>query len=157
VSPEDIAYKHGAPDGRERPVDPSLAALVQAQRQLAIAIEHARRSAERANAAEQRAMWAEQFVPRYRAPTFEHARWLHAQRVSLLKGVLLASLIGLAIGGYLSLLLPVRERVMSQAEQIRELSQAQEQLREENTALKQRLGGVNRGAAAEHPPNNGEQ
>jgi enoyl-CoA hydratase/carnithine racemase len=72
-------------------------------------------------------------------PELEHSTWAEAERVTLLKNMFIACLVGLAVGGYFSLLLHVRDRVISLEATIRELNVVQGQLREENAALRQRL------------------
>lgn len=117
--------------------------LTQARQQLARAVETARKSEQRAREAELLAAWAERYVPQMQAakPASGRHQVPSAQppRASWLKRALQVSLVGLVVGGYVSLLGPVRERVVSQNATIQRLTELQEQMRSEQRELRERI------------------
>jgi hypothetical protein len=118
---------------------PASDALTQLRRQLATAMDNARKHEQRAMEAELRASWAERFVPQQQDPELEQRALRRHNRMRWLKRVLEISCVGLALGGYISLLIPVRERVIAQDAMIHELTALQQQLRDEKHVLLERI------------------
>jgi hypothetical protein len=125
--------------------------LTQVRRQLAAALESARKHEQRAKEAELRACWAERYVPQQQDPEQEQRTHQRHKRMRWIKRVLEVSCVGLALGGYISLLVPVRERVIAQDAMIHQLTTLQQQLRDEKRALLQRIEEM-QGSEATTPP-----
>jgi type II secretory pathway component PulM len=81
-----------------------------------------------------RALWAERQA-RPRNAEDQRRQQRQDRRNSILYGVLWLGLVSLVIGGYVSLLGPVRQRLASQAAQIQELIRERDQLRHANQQL----------------------
>lgn len=137
-TPPDARAPHAAYGGRTAA---SFAdqELTQARRQLAAALEQARKHEQRAMEAELRASWAERYVPQMQEPEHESRTLPRHKRLCWLKRMLGIGCVGLAIGGYISLLVPVRERVIAQDAMIHQLTALQQQLRDEKRMLQQRI------------------
>lgn len=134
-------------DGYARPNED----LTHMRRQLAAAIESARRHEQRAKEAELRASWAERYAPHMQDPELEQRAEQRRKRMRWVKRVLEISCVGLALGGYISLLVPVRERVIAQDALIHQLTALQQQMRDEKRALLQRIEQMQAGEATSPP------
>ena len=125
--------------------------LSQMRRQLTAALESARRHEQRAKEAELRASWAERYAP-LQDPELEQRAEQRRKRLRWIKRVLEISCVGLALGGYISLLVPVRERVIAQDAMIHQLTALQQQMRDEKRALLQRIEEMQSGSEVTSPP-----
>jgi cell division protein FtsB len=114
-------------------VDP----LLQAQRQVTLALERAHQREQRAMEAELRARWAERQIGQHLSLR-PGVAGQHSGR-SVVMTVLWIVVVGVVLGGFAALLSPVRERILAQDALVQELTLSQEQLRHENQKLRLQL------------------
>ena len=140
------AHMHAMPQvqpgqGAAYGVDPGV--LHQLQRQLILALERVRASEARSAEAERRAQWAEQIASEAKRQSGMVAVVRPAGLVGrMTRGVVSAaavSLVCFSIGGYLSLLIPVRQRVLTQDAALRSLTDLRQQLERQNHGLAEKL------------------
>jgi hypothetical protein len=131
----------GKPERGYFAVGPTM--MQQMQRQLVLANERAKASEARSAEAERRAQWAEQVAGEakrisLRAHPKKRDVWLGHLAKGLVSG-LVVCVVCFSLGGYISLLIPVRQRVISQDAALKGLADMRQRLEQRNSELAQQL------------------
>lgn len=144
---------HVASHGAQRPACTSPGdneVMARMRQQLASTYEKMRQLEARAVHAEMQLRWHEKLAPgSYVNLGLLDGRAVRDKRMRQLKTMLQLCLAGVALGGYMSLLLPVREHVVAQDARIRQLTEQQEQLRRDKRELISRVEGLSAERGAE--------